>query len=232
VAPPVHAGPLRQLGQRLNSDWLVSRQRFFACPSGLVFVGADGEPDTARPIIPDEAALPSTHHRRPPGFEAASAISRAVSPATLMSWTPGPRPLSPADRLRVEDDPALFAATFPWTCAPGPRDHPHLALLHVVRSHFEHGILPWRATTINGWILDPDRKKMSKSKGNVITPMPLIEEFGSDAVRYWACNGRRARHRPRHRHYEDRPPPGHQDPQRLQVHPGRLGDSAARAWPR
>jgi valyl-tRNA synthetase len=60
----------------------------------------------------------------------------------------------------------------------------------LLRSHLEHGLLPWRHTTINGWILDPDRKKMSKSKGNVVTPMSLLEEFGSDAVRYWACNGR------------------------------------------
>jgi valyl-tRNA synthetase len=60
----------------------------------------------------------------------------------------------------------------------------------VLRSHFEHGVLPWRTATINGWILDPDRKKMSKSKGNVVTPMPLIEEYGAEAVRYWSCNGR------------------------------------------
>ena len=60
----------------------------------------------------------------------------------------------------------------------------------VLRSHQEHDTVPWAHTTINGWILDPDRKKMSKSKGNVVTPMALLEEFGSDAVRYWACNGR------------------------------------------
>jgi valyl-tRNA synthetase len=62
----------------------------------------------------------------------------------------------------------------------------------VVRSHFEHGALPWTDTTINGWVLDPDRKKMSKSIGNVVTPMPLVEEYGPDALRYWACNGRPA----------------------------------------
>jgi len=60
----------------------------------------------------------------------------------------------------------------------------------VVRTHYEHDVLPWAHATINGWILDPDRKKMSKSKGNVITPSALIEEHGAEAVRYWACNGR------------------------------------------
>jgi valyl-tRNA synthetase len=59
-----------------------------------------------------------------------------------------------------------------------------------VRSHFEHHELPWTDTTINGWILDPDRKKMSKSKGNVVTPMKLLEDFGSDAVRYWSVRAR------------------------------------------
>jgi valyl-tRNA synthetase len=57
----------------------------------------------------------------------------------------------------------------------------------VLRSLLEHGKLPWQHAVINGWILDPDRKKMSKSKGNVLGPMPLIEQFGADGVRHWAC---------------------------------------------
>ena len=60
----------------------------------------------------------------------------------------------------------------------------------LLRSHYEHGTLPWSDTTINGWILDPDRKKMSKSKGNVVTPVEYFDRFGSDAVRYWAQSGR------------------------------------------
>ena len=89
------------------------------------------------------------------------------------------------------DDPDLFERTFPMDLRPqGPEIIRTWLFDTVVRARFEHGVLPWSDTTINGWVLDPDRKKMSKSKGNVVTPMPLVEEYGPDALRYWACNGR------------------------------------------
>ncbi len=178
----------------LNGDWLISRQRFFGVPVPLWYpVAANGEPDYENPIVPAVDQLPidpSSHV--PDGYEESQ---RGVpggfvgDPDVMDTWATSS--LTPQIAGHWVDDSDLFERVFPMDIRPqGPEIIRTWLFSSMVRSHFEHGTEPWHTATINGWILDPDRKKMSKSIGNVVTPRPLIEEYGAEAVRYWACNGR------------------------------------------
>ncbi len=178
----------------LNSDWLASRQRFFGVPIPIWYpLGPDGEPDYESPLVPDEGSLPvDPTTDRPPGYteeQRGVPAGFAGDPDVMDTWATSS--LTPQIACGWEDDPTRFAATFPMDLRPQGYEIIRTWLFStVLRAHLEHEVVPWRHTILNGWVLDPERKKMSKSKGNVVTPMPLVDEFGSDAVRYWACNGR------------------------------------------
>ena len=178
----------------LNGDWLISRQRFFGVPFPLWYpVGIDGTPDHDHPIIPTADQLPlDPSVDVPDGYDESQRGTPGGfvgDPDVMDTWATSSLTPQIACGWGVDDD--LFSRTFPMDLRPQGHDIIRTWLFStVLRAHLENDSLPWTNAAISGWVLDPDRKKMSKSKGNVVTPLPLLEQFGADAVRYWAANGR------------------------------------------
>ncbi|HKJ12215.1 MAG TPA: valine--tRNA ligase [Ornithinimicrobium sp.] len=188
----------------LHGDWLISRQRFFGVPIPLWYAVDDsGEIDHDRRLTPPPESLPldpstdvpagySAEQRDVPGGFAADPdimdtwATSSLTPQIAAGWPVGGRPDGD-----LGNDRALFEAVFPMDLRPQGQDIIRTWLFSsVVRSHHEHGGLPWAHAAISGWILDPDRKKMSKSKGQAQTPDGMLASHGSDGVRYWAASGR------------------------------------------
>ncbi len=177
----------------LNTDWLISRQRHFGVPFPVWYrLDDSGEAIWDDPILSDEASLPVDPQSQSPAGYTEQQRGRpggfVGDPDIMDTWATSS--LTPQIVCGWERDADLFARTFPMDLRPqGPEIIRTWLFSTLLRTQLEHGVEPWSHASINGWILDPDRKKMSKSKGNVVTPAPLIEAHGADGLRYWACHG-------------------------------------------
>ncbi|MGI8672454.1 MAG: class I tRNA ligase family protein, partial [Luteitalea sp.] len=192
--PPYMRARFENWVDGLNGDWCISRQRFFGVPFPLWYpLGPDGGVDHAHPLLPTEAQLPIDPSTDvPAGYDASQRdVPGGFTGDPNVMDTCATSPLTPQIAAAWGEDDDLFARVFPMDVRPQAHDIIRTWLFStVLRAHLEQDTLPWTHAAISGWVLAPDRTKLSHSQGNVVTPLGLLEAYGSAAVRYWAASGR------------------------------------------
>jgi len=178
----------------LNLDWCLSRQRYFGVPIPVWYkLDHDANPRYDQVLTPDPATLPvDPLDNAPPGYtedQRDQPGGFTGDPDVLDTWATSS--LTPQIASQWIADKARHQKLFPMDIRPQSHEIIRTwAFYTIVKAYLHEREIPWKNVVISGWILDPDRKKMSKSHGNVVTPEPLLDQYGADSVRYWAARAR------------------------------------------
>ena len=170
----------------LKWDWCISRQRFFGVPFPVWYCK-----ECKEVILAKKEDLPVDPLKDKPTIkECPKCKSTKFIPEKDILDTWATSSLTP--RLAIELMPQeIQKKLYPMSLRPQAHDIITFWLFNtLVKSQLHYGVNPWKDVMISGHALDPHGKKMSKSKGNVVEPQAVIEQYSADCLRFWAAGSR------------------------------------------
>ncbi|ACP53803.1 Valyl-tRNA synthetase [Rickettsia africae ESF-5] len=174
----------------ISWDWCISRQRYFGVPFPVWYSKRVGE--EGKILYADVTQLPIDPLKDlPVGYS-----KEEVEPDYDVMDTWATSSVSPQLSTHgISDDFAVnkdrHDKLFPMDLRPQAHEIIRTwAFYTILKAHLHQNTLPWKNIMVNGWCLAEDRSKMSKSKGNVLVPEKLLEQYGSDVIRYWSANSK------------------------------------------
>lgn len=169
----------------LQWDWCISRQRYYGVPFPVWYCKKCDEV-----ILPEEKDLPIDPLKDKPQKKCkCGSLDFIPEKDVFDTWATSS--LTPQIALKWTEDKEFFNKMFPMNLRPQAHDIVSFWLFNtVVKAYFHNKTIPWKHAMISGWALDSHGKKMSKSRGNVINPLDMINKYSTDALRFWSSSSK------------------------------------------
>jgi len=182
--PPMHKQILMNWLDSISIDWPISRRRYYGTEIPIWYCEKCSEPHVPEPgkyYKPWKDSSPITKCTK------CGASSFVGEERTFDTWMDSS--VSPLFVSKYERDDKFFKKTYPTTIRPQSKDIVRTWLYYtILRCEQLTGKIPWSEAWIMGYGVDEHGTKMSKSKGNVIDPLPIIQKFGADTFRFWSAS--------------------------------------------
>jgi valyl-tRNA synthetase len=182
--PQMHKQILMNWLDSISIDWPISRRRFYGTEIPIWYCKECSEPH-----VPEPGKYYRPWKDKAP-FEKCvkcGAGEFVGEERTFDTWMDSS--VSPLFVSRYKKDDEFFKKTYPATIRPQAKDIVRTWLYYtILRCEQLTGKAPWSEAWIMGYGLDEKGMKMSKSKGNVVDPLPVIQNFGADAFRFWSAS--------------------------------------------
>ena len=182
--PPMHKQILMDWLESISIDWPISRRRFYGTEIPIWYCKSCSEPHVPEPgkyYKPWKEEAPFNKCRK------CSSSEFVGEERTFDTWMDSS--ISPLFVSKYTKDEDFFKKTYPATLRPQAKD--------IVRTWLYYTLLrceqltnqkPWSEAWIMGYGLDEKGMKMSKSKGNALDPLPIIQKMGADTFRFWSAS--------------------------------------------